>query len=331
VSEKRRRWVLNLILVISTVSLVGVSVFPLLTTNFAAKQPPQKDVPAQTASPAQTADPQQQNAKRKADLEAQVKGYESVLKREPDNTTALQGVLEARLQLMSEFQQGDMKAISVSLEKLAKLKPERTEYMVLLAQTRERLNDREGAAQAYRTILQTKPDEPNALAGFTSLLLKENRPEAAVGLLQASIQKAEQLNQAEPGSAKVGVIKLILGDAYLAQKRYPEAVKTFDEVIAADAQDFRPVFGKARVLASQGKKPEAKKLMDAAYKLAPATYKDAIKGEISKLTPATSSSSATPAPGQAAPVSPTFSKPATAPTPPVAPPGSPQPAPAPSP
>jgi lipopolysaccharide biosynthesis regulator YciM len=73
------------------------------------------------------------------------------LQREPDNQVALQGLVQARPNY--GISKGDR-----PLEKVAALNPSRTEYTVLLAQLKQYNGDREGAVQAYRSILQTRPE-----------------------------------------------------------------------------------------------------------------------------------------------------------------------------
>ena len=78
-----------------------------------------------------------------ARLEAEASGYQKVLEREPNNNTALTGLLQIRLK------QKDLAGALAPLEKLAKLNPEQTEYTILLAQAKQQLQDYEGAAAAY--------------------------------------------------------------------------------------------------------------------------------------------------------------------------------------
>ncbi len=279
-AEKRKnRWLLNVVLIIATIGLLGVSIIPLISATFT----PQKNTVA-TPSPTQSVEA------KKADVEAQARGYEEVLKREPDNQTALRGLLEARLRLT------DIKGAIEPLEKLAKLNPAQTEYAVLLAQAKQQTGDKEGATQAYRDILNTKPGDLNALQGLAGLLIEQQRPEAAIGMLQDTLKTAPQANKNQAGSVDVTAVQVLLGRVFASQKRYSEAVSVFDEAIKGNKQDFQPVFGKALVLKAQGKPDEAKPLFDTAISLAPAKYKDQIQQAASGAPPgATSAPSSAPA------------------------------------
>lgn len=69
-------------------------------------------------------------------LQAQEKGYELVLEREPDNRIALEGLVATRLQMMKT------KEAIAPLEKLVKLAPERQDYKTVLAQVKQVATDK---------------------------------------------------------------------------------------------------------------------------------------------------------------------------------------------
>ncbi|WP_265236571.1 tetratricopeptide repeat protein [Lyngbya sp. CCAP 1446/10] len=63
-------------------------------------------------------------------LAAQERGYETVLRREPQNRTALEGLANVRLGM------NNAKGAIEPLEKLVKLNPDRADYQALLAQAK---------------------------------------------------------------------------------------------------------------------------------------------------------------------------------------------------
>ena len=291
VSESRNRWIVRVVLAFAVVAFVGVSIIPILTAINKPQSSPQNQP---------TADPKISSSEQKSKLEDQVRGYELVLQKDTENQTALKGLLQARLQLLSQKSQGEVKpadiqAVIEPLEKLAKLNPQQSEYGVLLAQAKQQIGDKEGAAQTYRTILTTKPGDLKALQGMVNLQLSEKRPEAAIGLLQESLAAATQANTIQPGSVDVVAVQVLLGSVYAFQKNDTLAISAYDQAIKKDSQDFRPVLAKAMLFKQQGKLDEAKPLFDSAIALAPAQYKDEINraGAVSEPTP---TASATPSP-----------------------------------
>ena len=257
---KRNRWLVGTVLIVALAAFLSLSFLPFLSGNANRRTTSTSDVPV--------ADP---NAMQ-ADLEAQARGYELVLEREPDNQTALRGLIDTQVQL------GNVDAVVAPLEKLVALNPTVTEYQVLLAQTKQQTGDLEGAAQIYREVLDQQPTDMNALQGLTALLVQQGRPQAAVGLLQEALKTAERL-QGEgttPGLDTTSM-KLLLAQVYLEDNRPDQALVQYDEAITATPEDFRPVLAKALVLQEQGDSDAAKPLFDQATAMAPAQFKDQIQ------------------------------------------------------
>ncbi|MBD2162996.1 tetratricopeptide repeat protein [Calothrix membranacea FACHB-236] len=288
--SQTRSWLVKVVLALAVLAFVGISMVPLFA---AFNQQNDKQTPTQNNASAGNNLP---SSDQKSKLQDEVRGYQLVLQREPENQTALKGLLQARLQLLS-LKEGDIQSVIEPLEKLAKLNPEQTEYAVLLAQAKQQIGDKEGAAQAYRSVLSTKPGDLKALQGMVSLLLSQQRPEAAIGLLQDTLSAAPQANKIQPGSVDTIAVQVLLGTVHASQKRYTQAISAYDQAIQKDPKDFRPVLAKAMLLKQQGKVTEAKPLFNTASALAPAQYKDEInKAAEASPTPApTASSTASPA------------------------------------
>ncbi|BAZ65874.1 TPR repeat-containing protein [Fischerella sp. NIES-4106] len=283
-SQPRNRWLVKVVLVLAVIAFVGVSMVPII----AAFNDTQQSSPNSASGRGNSS-----SSDLKSKLEDAARGYEQVLQREPENQTALRGLLETRLQLLS-LGVGNIQAVIEPLEKLTKLNPEQTKYGVLLAQAKQQMGDKEGAAEAYRSVLETKPGDINALQGMVALLLNQKRPEAAIGLLQDTLAKSTQANKIEPGSVDTVAVQVMLGNVHATQKRYPQALSVYDQAINSAPNDFRPVLAKAMVVKEQGKTDEAKPLFDKAASLAPAQYKDEINKKSSETV--TPTPAATPAP-----------------------------------
>jgi tetratricopeptide (TPR) repeat protein len=264
--KKRNRWLPRIVLIFSAVALLGVTVIPYLNTS-------------QTIAPQTTgASPDAQ----KKQLEDQLRGYELVLQREPENQVALRGVVDAKRGL------NDIPGTIAPLEKLVKLNPTVSDYAVLLARTKQYLKDDEGAIQVYRDALKTQPADLAVLGPLSQLLTKQNRPEAAIGLLQDTLRDAPKLNQVTPGSADTVAIEILLGRTFASQKRFDEAYRVLDTAIKTKPDNFEAYLVKGLALQEQGKAAEAKPLFDKAMNLAPAQFKDQIGRLAASPAPASS-------------------------------------------
>lgn len=257
---KRNRWLVGTVLTLALAAFLSLSLLPILGGNSRRADG--------NANPDQPTDP----AAMQAELEAQARGYELVLEREPENQTALEGLVDTRIQM------GDIEGVVDPLRKLVDLNPEVTDYAVLLAQTKQQIGDLEGAAQTYRDVLDQRPGDMNALQGLVALLVQQNRPQAAIGLLQETLTAAEQLG-AEGTASGIDTIsvKLLLAQVYVEADQTEQALSIYDETIAAAPEDFRPVLAKALVLQEAGQNDEAKTLFAQATAMAPAQFKDQIE------------------------------------------------------
>lgn len=267
---KKDSWLVRGALIIAVAAFLAVSVLGVISSNRSGGASP-------VASSSQGAD-------RVTQLEGEIKGYTAVLGREPNNQTALRGIIDAKAEL------GDLEGTVEPLERLAELNPTVPEYSIILAQTKQQLGDAEGSAQIYRRVLTQVPGNVQALDGLVQLLITQDRTEAAVGLLRDTLATADQSNELNPGSIDKLSVKLLLGQVFVAQKKYDDALKIYDETIteakaASPAQpDFRPTLAKALVLQEKGDAAAAKPLFDEALEMAPVQYKDGVQQLISENT-----------------------------------------------
>lgn len=260
VAAKRNRWLVTGVLVVALGAFLTLSILPILGGR--------NSRPTSASTPGSTPEA----VDMQTELADRARGYELVLEREPDNQTAILGLVETRIQL------GDLAGVVEPLSKLADLNPDVTEYRVLLGQTKQALGDLEGAAQAYRTVLTSSPGDMKALQGLVKLLLDQNRPQAAVGLLQDTLKAANPTGTATGGSTIDDVsVRLLLAEVYVQEERFDDALSLYDETIAIASDDFRPLLAKALVLRNMGNTGEAAPLFQQAEELAPAQFKDQVR------------------------------------------------------
>jgi tetratricopeptide (TPR) repeat protein len=264
--KKRSSWI-YLVLGMMLFSLITASALPILGSVLEgqqfAKNPNQEVI---TLS-------QQELAL----IEAEASGYQKVLEREPNNDTALNGLLKIRLQ------QKDLNSAIAPLETLAKLHPEQTEYSTLLAQAKSQIEDYEGAAAVYNEVLAEHPGDIYALGGITNLYLTQELPERAIALLKKTIKLADNADSPQAGSINREAVELLLGELYTNQKRYGEAIALYDQLAQVDQTDFRPILAKALVLEKKGDLSAAQPLLQKAYIAAPEQYKDQIGQEMERI------------------------------------------------
>ena len=260
-----RQWIINGVLIVVTLSFLGISIAPLIGGIFAP--------PAQQATKDAS-----QNTSEQERLKNQIEGFEAVLKSDPKNQTALRGLVDLRNQL------GNTKATIEPLQTLAESYPDQPEYRMILAKTFLQLKDPKNATAEYRKILTTKPGYIPALQSVVGMELADKRPEAAIGILQDTLKTAETANKIQANTVDIGSVRWILGEVYRQQNRLDDAIATFDVMIKDNAKDFRPYIGKGQLKQVQGKEDEAKKLFDKGLELAPAEFKDEVK-RLATLTP----------------------------------------------
>jgi tetratricopeptide (TPR) repeat protein len=262
-----RQWITNIILLLVTLSFLGVSMAPLIGQILSPTANPKAATPS-TAEKSET-----------EKLKIQIQGYEDILKTEPNNQFALQQITDLKLRLVELGDEKVLPSLVQPLDRLAEMNPKETGYRLQLGRVKAYLKDKEGAIAEYRKILTIAPGNLDALKSLVSIELSNKRPEAAIGVLDEAIASADTANKVQPNSVDKTAITLLKGDVYLSQKRFEDATFTYEKVAKANAKDFRPILGKALVARAEGKETEAAPLFETAAKLAPPEYRD----EVNKL------------------------------------------------
>ena len=110
---------------VSMVGFAGSAIFGIVSlfTSGLSSQHQQKPVAAAAVS-------------QESLLAAQEREYETVLQREPQNQTALEGLANVRLEM------NNAKGAIEPLEKLVKLNPDRADYQALLRQVQQQIKEK---------------------------------------------------------------------------------------------------------------------------------------------------------------------------------------------
>ncbi|MEM1366878.1 MAG: tetratricopeptide repeat protein [Cyanobacteria bacterium P01_H01_bin.15] len=203
-------------------------------------------------------------------FEQQVSGYEIVLEREPNNLTALRGLLEIRLQ------QGDLVAALPLLEHVAELNPEDLNAQLLVAQLRTQLADLPGALSAFQQVLTQQPDNLLALEGAVRILLAQGDPEQALVVLDAT-QVAAEADELGDESEIRSFRQMLRGFVYAEKGDDASAITIYDELIAAEPENYRPWLSKALTLRKLQDDGAAVVAFERAAELAPPEQKQRIE------------------------------------------------------
>lgn len=184
-SQSRRRWLISVVLVLAVVGFVGFSMAPLITTAFKENQRPQI---------ARSPSGQTPGTIDKSQLENQARGYESVLQREPDNQTALRGLVQARIRLR------DLKGAVPPLEKLAALNPNETEVRLVLGQVYATEKQYDEAIAVFDQAIKVDKQDFRPVLAKAVVLEKQGKIEQAKPLFEnaaalAPPQYREEINR----------------------------------------------------------------------------------------------------------------------------------------
>lgn len=143
-SQSRNRWFLNIVLALGAVAFFGFSMLPLFESVIRESQPTTQATPAVSPSPV---------SEQKSRLVNEAQSYEVVLKQEPNNEVALQGLVNARLGL------GDLDGAIAPLEKLIALNPQDFRPLLVKATVLQKQGKAEQAKALFEQATALAPAE----------------------------------------------------------------------------------------------------------------------------------------------------------------------------
>ncbi|MGK7912362.1 MAG: tetratricopeptide repeat protein [Synechococcus sp.] len=202
-------------------------------------------------------------------LEQAVAKYEEVLVLEPDNESALQGLIG------DLFQLGRMPDAIAPLQHLTELEPERVDLALQLGQLQMQTDRSDEGLRTLKAVYEAHPTRTDVLETLVNAEILAGKPQTAIARLEAKVKE---------GDGFVAT-SLLLAQAYRAGDRFDDAIGVYDRLLKSDPEDFRPAFEKALMLsnASEDKRNfgEAQTLFELAEDLAPNQTGDRIR-EIAK-------------------------------------------------
>ena len=105
----------------------------------------------------------------------------------------------------------------------------------------------ENEALGYQLVLEREPDNENALLGLLEARLRQ-------GDLEAAVIPLKRLAQLNPQESDYGIL---LAQSQQQLENYPEALKTYQEIIAANPGDMRALKGMVDLYMDQNRGPDA--------------------------------------------------------------------------
>lgn len=180
------------------------------------------------------------------------------LKTHPNDMSSLKILLHNRMI------KRDIQGAVETLDRMMLVEPYEIEWKSLKAQAHYYLGDMKEARHTYERILKFSPFSPGALQGLAMVMQKSGEEDAIVPMLAGTLEKALSENKVK----EVQTLRLLLGEYYLLEKKYQEALMNYQDVVKEDPEDFRPYFWQGIIYSILEKKDEASKQFEKYRQLA---------------------------------------------------------------
>src|SRR5579871_941757 len=164
------------------------------------------------------------------------------LKIDPDNVDAHRLLARIYVQTIGDVNAGDIQQANLQravteFEAVLKTEPNDENSILWLSRLYGFQNKKEQAEKILRQLLQHNPDDDQAVAQLSQILMDGGRPQEAIDLLKLSAS-----NSGSPD------LYDMLGDAYGQMKDFPDAESAYKNAIDADPDDAGHRHGLAQTL-----------------------------------------------------------------------------------
>lgn len=181
---KKNKTLIRILVIGASAAFAGSTLFFTLAGLFSGNNNPRTPQEAAT---------EQTDAINK-ELAARASGYEIVLKREPDNQVALQGLAQTRIEM------DDWQGAVEPIEKLVELNPQEPVFLERLAAVRIQSQDFEGAIAVLEQLAALNPEKYQGLLEGIQQQLSKNQVSPGAPVEGEGEDKADKEDKGEEGN-----------------------------------------------------------------------------------------------------------------------------------
>lgn len=156
--------------------------------------------------------------------------------------------------LEEKLEAGEDEESLTILKKLVSAQPDNTDWKFLMARLLNEMGKVEPARATLEEILTQNPLSFEALFENALLMDRCGEGDAVIQRLEKALEIAEMENKEKEARD----VRLIIAQVQFLQKNVDEALRSYDELLSEDPNDFRPYFCKGMIYSLMDKNDEAK-------------------------------------------------------------------------